>query len=248
MSNKNYFNLCNEVLQELFYEKVDTFEELSDITEGEKVKQMLNDSLIYICNNENTPWRFRDVDVLMPLVSGIKEYNNVNGYIDYIRYVDTPIVLKYDLYHKYNPINMVGMPLRYWIDEGKIKFDFTPDDNQNNRLLSIHYVTNDFAKDECGNYKPLMVNATDVPIIPIQHRNILKWDVCANWRASINDAKAAYYRSKYKEAYRALLSNEMKSDDYPNILDIMAPSVDSNDAILRAFDLPQTRYNIRRLK
>ena len=55
MTGKNYFDLCNEVLTELFYEKTSTFEELSELTEGIKVKQDLNSALALICNSENSP-------------------------------------------------------------------------------------------------------------------------------------------------------------------------------------------------
>lgn len=248
MSYKTYFDLCNEILQELFYEKVEAFEELDDLTEGQKIKSMLNDSLLYICNNENTPWRFRDTDKILSLATGIKKYPNVNGYIDYIRYIDTPIVLQYDESHKYLPYDMQGMPTEYWIDDNYIIFNFTPDDGQNGRLLKIKYVTNDFAKDECGVLKPLMEEATDEPIIPLHHRAILKWDVCSKFRASVNDSKAVYYRNQFKEAYRALLMDNKRSDDYPNILDIMPNRMNSVDSRIRAFYLPQTAYKGKRIK
>ena len=42
MSGKNYFELCNDVLEELYYEKAETFDELDTMAEGRRVKKMLN--------------------------------------------------------------------------------------------------------------------------------------------------------------------------------------------------------------
>ena len=52
--NKNFFDLCNEILDELYYEQVDSFDELENLTEGRRVKKELNRALYTICNNENS--------------------------------------------------------------------------------------------------------------------------------------------------------------------------------------------------
>lgn len=242
MAEKTYFDLCNEVLIELFYERVDNFDELDNLTEGIKVKQDLNSALNMICNSEQGPFRFRKAEFDLSLVEGISNYEMPNGYIDYMRYKDTPIVLSYCENHQYLPF-ATGMPLQYWIDNGKeISLYPVPDCSQNNRLIKVEFYTNDFAKDKCGVYKPEMVYATDVPIIPNHHRDILKWKVCADWRGSLNDAKAAFYERRYKKAYTNLISDQKLSNDYPagfNIMPDVSRSVDA--AIKNAYFNPRVR-------
>lgn len=244
MKEKTYFDLCNEVLVELFYEKVSDFDELDSLTEGIKVKQDLNSALNTICNSNNSAWKFRDVDCDLALVSGVKEYEMPNGYIDYLRYRDTPIVLVYCEDHEYLPLTF-GMPIQYWIDNDKFKLYPVPDSTQNGRLIKVDFWTNDFAKDKCGVYKPEMEYADDTPIIPNHHRDILKWKVCSEWRGSLNDAKAAFYERKYKRAFTNLIADQRLSKDAPMGFDIMGnPYKSYQDSIMRAFYLPSTAKRI----
>lgn len=238
--SKNYFQLCNEILTELFYEKVETFEELDDLPEGIKVKQDLNSALVEICNSEDEAWKFRDVEFPLSLVEGIHEYALPDGFVDYIRYYDTPIVLTYSKEHKYLP-KAYGMPLQYWFGDNKIKFYPIPDCEQNGRLLKVDMFTNCFAKDGCGVLKPCLEKEDDTTIIPDQHIDVLKWKVCADWRASLNDAKALYYNRKYIKAYANLASDQRLSADFPAGFDIMPTGYTANDAILRAFKNPRVR-------
>lgn len=218
---KTYFDLCNEVLSELVYEEVETFEELDDITEGKKVKRMLNDALVEICNNEQRPWKFRQRVLKVPLVGGIGEYDLPNGYIRYIRYPNTPIKLNYIVNYDILMENVTGMPLSYYINNDKLNLYPIPDDSQTGKILEIHLLTYDYAIDCCGVLKPEMDSECDEPIIPNHHRDILKWKVCADWRGNVTDARAQYFQSKYKIAYTNLLSDQRLSEDYPNRLDIM---------------------------
>ena len=39
IDNRNFFELCNEILDELYYEEVETFDELQEIQEGRRVKR-----------------------------------------------------------------------------------------------------------------------------------------------------------------------------------------------------------------
>lgn len=229
---KTYFDLCNEVLSELVYEEVETFEELDDITEGKKVKRMLNDALLEVCNNEQRPWKFRQRVLKVPLVGDIGEYDLPNGYIRYIRYPNTPIKLNYIVNYDILMENVTGMPLSYYVNNDKLNLYPVPDDSQTGKILEIHLLTYDYAIDCCGVLKPEMDSECDEPIIPNHHRDILKWKVCADWRGNVTDARAQYFQSKYKIAYTNLLSDQRLSEDYPNRLDIMGTN-NSMASILR---------------
>lgn len=239
MAGKTYFDLCNEVLTELFYEKASTFEELSELTEGIKVKQDLNSALALICNSENSPWAFRECEYFLSLVPDVYEYEAPNGFIDYLKYRDVSIVLNYEEEHKYlAPAK--GMPTSYWMDEGIIKLYPMPDESQLGRLIKVKFYTNDFAKNACGVYKPLMELECDEPIIPAHHRDILKWKVCADWRGSLNDAKAAFYEKRFRKAYTNLVCDQRLTLDNRAGFNIMPPANSANSAILRAFYNPRT--------
>lgn len=240
MANKNYFDLCNEILIELFYEKVDEFDQLADLTEGIKVKQDLNSALAMICNSENQPWKFREVTTDISLVEGVQEYEGVNGYIDYLKYVDVPIVLEYIADHEYLPVSF-GMPLNYWMDNECVKVYPIPDSSQTGRILKCKLYTNNFAKNKCGVYKPLMEYETDEPIIPPHHRDILKWKVCADWRANFNDAKAAFYEKRFRKAYTNLVSDQILTKDFPAGFEIMGIGNPANRSIMNAFYNPRVR-------
>lgn len=233
---RNYLDLANDVLNELYYETVTNFEELGSLTEGIKVKKMLNDALRTICNNEATKWQFREIDKVVPLVEGMKHYDLPNGYIRYIRYLHPPIVLNYLEDHDDLPLHTAGLPTNYWIENDKIVLFPMPTASENGKLIKIEYNTYDFAKDACGVLKPVMELATDEPIIPDHHRDVLVWKVCADWRANITDAKATFYQQKYKTAYKALLSDQRLSKDYPNKLDVMPQKYSFTDGMLKAFN------------
>ena len=51
--DRNYFELCNDILGELYFDEVDTFDELEDIEEGRRAKRELNKALnfIYVVNS-----------------------------------------------------------------------------------------------------------------------------------------------------------------------------------------------------
>lgn len=223
--NKNFFDLCNDILDELYYERVDSFEELNNITEGRRVKKELNRALTMICNNENSNWQFREVDSPIITVAGQSEYERPNGFIRYIKRDDENIVLTYVEEHKYYPDDTTGDPVQYWMDNEKIRFFPIPD--RDNVQLNVHLYTNDCAMDCNGVLKPEMESGCDVPIIPNKHRNILIYRVCADWRANDADAKSQYYDRKYREAYRAMKMDCIQTEDYPSGLDIMhnSPSI-----------------------
>lgn len=227
MSGKNYFDLCNEVLEELYYEKVDTFEELDDIAEGVRVKRMLNQALAYICNNENEAWEFRNKNTQLIIVPGMQEYDRPNGYIEFMKYTDEDIVLQYINDFKYLPNNSSGLPVLYYINNDKINLFPTPSQGQEDKIIRIEYYTDDFAEDCCGLGKHEMKCETDVPIIPARHRDILIWKVCADWRGNDRDGHYEHYEAKFKRAYRALLKDCTRTSDKPRGFNILGcePSI-----------------------
>lgn len=215
MAGKTFFELCNEVLEELYYEKVDTFEELDNITEGRRVKRMLNQALEYICNNENEAWQFRNKTTELVLVSGMNVYDRPNGFIEYMKYTDEDIVLQYIDNYKYLPNQNDGLPVLYYISDDKLNLFPCPTEADENRTIRIEYYTNNFAEDCNGVGKCKMTCGCDVPIIPPRHRDILVWKVCADWRANDRDGHYEHYEAKFKRAYRALLKDCRRTLDKP---------------------------------
>ena len=72
----------------------------------------------------------------------------------------------------------------------------------------------------------------DVPIIPNNHRDVLIYKVCADWRANMGDAKSQYYEKKFREAYRAMKQDCVETEDYPSGLDIMHTNLSYKDTML----------------
>lgn len=230
MSGKNYFELCNDVLEELYYEKVDTFEELDTIAEGRRVKKMLNQALSYICNNENEAWSFRNKETQIVLVPGMDAYDRPNGFIEYMKYANQDIVLNYVNDYKYLPNTSNGLPVLYYISNDMINFFPTPSEAEDDLIINVEYYTDDFAEDCCGLGKPVMKFETDTPIIPARHRDILIWKVCADWRANDADAHFQHYQSKFKKAYKALKMDCARTLDKPQGFQIggCSPSIVSS--------------------
>lgn len=228
--SKNYFDLCNEVLEELYYEKADTFEELDTTAEGRRVKRMLNQALAYVCNNENEGWSFRNKTTQLVLVPGMTEYSRPNGFIEYMKYTDREIVLNYYEDHKFLPNHCIGLPTGYYICDDKINLFPTPGESEDDIIIKIQYYTDDFAEDCCKMGKPKMVYETDVPIIPARHRDVLIWKVCADWRGNDRDGHYEHYEAKFKRAYRALLMDCRRTLDKPQGLQLenYQPSITRN--------------------
>ena len=224
MSGKNYFELCNDVLEELYYEKAETFDELDTMVEGRRVKEMLNQALAYICNNESEGWEFRNKDTQLILVPNMKAYDRPNGFIEYMKYADEDIVLQYVENHKYLPNQCYGLPVQYYISNDMINLFPCPSETEDNKVIKIEYYTDNFAEDVCGLGKPEMKHASDVPIIPARHRDILVWKVCADWRANDADRHYEHYEAKFKRAYRALLEACRRTLDKPRGLQILPQS------------------------
>lgn len=236
----NYFELCNEILSELFFETVPTFEELDERTEGIRVKRLLNRALFDICNNEQSAWSFKEKHYDLMLVEGISHYDKPNGFITYYRYPNISMKIYYLDNHETQPLDTKGQPLNYWIEDDKVRLWPTPDKNWNNKFLTCHYLTYDYAIDQCGVLKPRMIYETDKPIIPEQYHNVLIYAVCKDWRANAGDAQAAFYNQKYKEAYKAMLDNCMITEEFPDGLSLDMYPVDPQTSILNAFYKPIT--------
>lgn len=237
MSGKNYFELCNDVLEELYYEKTDTFDELDEIAEGRRVKKMLNQALSYICNNENEAWEFRNKSTDLVLVPGMSEYNRPNGFIEYMKYTDQDIVLQYLEGHRYLPNKCDGLPVMYYISNDMLNLFPCPTEAEDDKIIKIEYYTDNFAEDCCGLGKPNMKYETDTPIIPARHRDILVWKVCADWRANDADAVFQHYESKFKKAYRALKMDCARTADKPQGFNIMGYNPTITSALYNAWQI-----------
>lgn len=231
--NQNFFELCNDILEELYYDPVDTFAELAEIPEGKRVKKLLNRALVTICNNENANWQFKEVMEPIILVAGQSTYNKPNGFIRYIKRPKDNLVLTYCENHKYLPYT-TGEPVNYWMDGEQIKFFPVPDTT--GMQLNVEYYTNNYAFDCQGIGKLEMNCECDVPIIPNKHRQILIWRVCADWRANDGDGKSQYYERKYREAYRAMRMDCIQTEDYPSGLSLDSDTPSIADSINYAFE------------
>lgn len=215
MAGKNYLELCNDILEELYFEPVDSFSELEEISEGRRVKRLVNQANNYICNNENTAWTFREKRTQIVLVPNMIAYDRPNGFIQYMKYNDRDIVLSYYKDYKYLPNYSAGLPVGYYISNNKINMFPTPREEVAGEIINVEYYTDDFAEDCCGLGKPEMTLATDESIIPAKHRDVIIFKVCADWRANDRDGYYEHYESKFKRAYRALRKDCQMTDDLP---------------------------------
>lgn len=240
IQNRNFLELCNDVLSELYYETVDNFNELEEREEGRRVKRELNKALTFICNNEDGIWSFRDTITPLMAVEGIKNYDKPNGFIQYIKYPKSNLILTYIDEHKYVPSYATGMPVSYWMFGETIRLFPIPDRTYQDNIMEIHHLTYDYAKDCCGIGKPVMEYETDVPIIPNNHRDILIYKVCMDWRANLSDAKTQFYRAQYSQAYKALLNDCRETYDLENGLHIEGYSPSYKDQLLDIMNNPYT--------
>lgn len=235
---KNYFDLVKDCLVEMFYEEPKSWKD-TYTTEGNKVKRLLNQELKSIVLSENIPWKFRERVEIIPLAKGINHYRMPNGYITSIKYLKDDIRLFYNEHNVYLPVGTKGQPTQYWIYNGDIVVYPTPCKHWNGKELRIKFRTNDCATDEYGILKPEMTEETDEPIIPERWRDILVYAVCRDFRRSLNDAASLYYERRFRETYRAMLSDEKQTDDYPDGFDISPCTMTLQDVILNTFMNPR---------
>lgn len=236
INNKNFFELCNEILEELYFEPVDNFYELDEIAEGRRVKRLLNRALTFICNKEQGNWTFREVDADLVPTRGIKHYQKPNGFIEYMKYPKDNLILSYIDNHKYVTSDTTGMPTSYWMHNDKIRLFPIPDRTYNDNYINIHYLTYDYARDCCGMYKPVMEDETDTPIIPNNNRDTLIYKVCMDWRSNMGDAQSAYFLQQYKTAYRSLLDNCRQTYDLPTGLHLSEDINSSTEGMIQGFN------------
>lgn len=141
---RNYFELCNDCLELMFYSPADTFKDL-DTTEGRMVKKRLNYVLREICGSEHSIWKFREKHKDFLVIEGKKTYDMPNGFILSIRPHDksSRIPLLYNNDYTYLPQTATGSPVQYWIYENKINLYPVPDKSNDSVKYRIKYLTND---------------------------------------------------------------------------------------------------------
>lgn len=212
---RNFLDLCNEVLDIMFYTPANTFDEL-DTTEGRLVKTKMNNVLREICSGEQSIWKFREKEKKFFLVEGVREYPLPDGYILYIRPDDLSnrVPLIYNDRYKYLPMTSAGTPIQYWIYENKINLYPIPSETEDGKQYKIEYLTNKFAVDKNGIEKDYMTEATDEPIIPEIYRSVLVYGTAKEFRASRGDAKSEFYNDCYKRIYNDMLYSQRLSEDY----------------------------------
>lgn len=245
MAGATYFDLVKDCLVEMFYEEPKTWAD-TNTTEGIKVKRLLNQELKSIVLGENIPWKFRQRKQILPLVAGVNKYCRPNGYIIDMRYPVDDMRLFYNQHNIYLPINTEGQPMMYWFYEGLINLFPTPSEKFAGRDIVIRYLTNDCAKDKYGVGKEQMVEEDDEPIIPEQWRDILVYAVCRDFRRSLTDNASTYYERRFRETYRALLSDQKLGDDYPDGFDIAPWTETLQDVILNVYMNPRVGGYINR--
>lgn len=212
---RNYLELCNEILGEMYWEQVETFDQLTT-TEGERVKRKLNQILQEIVIGQEEAWTFRERQDDLILVGGVCNYDMVDGYIRDITPYAYPAPLIYTPDFKYMPLNAHGRPVRYWIWENNIRVYPTPNQEDEGFTFRIRYYTNNTCRDDRGNEKPYMTEPTDEPIIPDKYRDVLVYGVCKDLRSNESDPKTVFYEKKFRNAYKRMLSECRRTVDFPN--------------------------------
>lgn len=212
---RNFLDLCNEVLDIMFYTPAPTFEDL-ETTEGRLVKTKMNNVLREICSGEQSIWTFREREHKFYLVEGQNKYPLPNGYILYIRPNDKsnrgPLI--YNDNYKWLPLTSHGTPIQYWLFGNKINLYPVPSKDQDGIEYKIEYLTDNYAVDKDGNEKPVMTEATDEPIIPDEYRSLLVYGTAKNFRASRGDAKSEFYQKEFNNIYNDMLYSQRLSEDY----------------------------------
>ena len=236
---RNYLDLCNDILREMYYEEVTSFDDL-ETTEGKKIKSKLNQILTQLVIGEKIVWTFREKSKPLYLISEQKTYPMINGHIESIVPVEYPAPLIYTPDWKYLPRNSQGRPIRYWIYADKLNLFPIPNAGNEGMEFTINYLTNDCAVDANGCSKEMMELTDDEPIIPNKYRDILVYGVCKDLRANINDTKSAFFEKRYKELYRTMLSTTARSEDYPNGFDIMGHTPSILESSLNVFYNPRS--------
>ena len=140
---RNFLDLCNDILREMYYEEVSTFSDLADLTEGRKIKSKLNQILTEIVINEKTIWTFRERTKQLYLVGGQNKYPMVNGHIEYIVPMAYPAPLQYNPNWKYLPRLSQGRPIHYRIYNNNIELFPIPNQTNDGLEYEIKYLTND---------------------------------------------------------------------------------------------------------
>src|SRR5574344_1442867 len=214
-NGRNYFELCNEALDIMFYSPAETFDDL-DTTEGRLVKRLMNSNLREICYGEKGIWKFREDSRNFYTVAGQSKYSLPDGYILFIRPNDNSnrIPLTYNEEWQFLPMTATGTPVQYWIYENKINLFPTPSKSTDGVLHTIRYLKNNLAKDSNGNEKLYMSEEGDTPIIPEEYRSLLVYGTCRDFRRKRGDAKASYFKDEYNELYMSMLDNQRLTDDY----------------------------------
>lgn len=212
---RDYLTLCNEVINLMSYLPVTSLEGLNT-PEGRLIKQKMNEVLRELCCGEHDTWKFRERNLAFYTENGKDKYDLPDGYIIYIRPDDNtnrpPLI--YNMEHKYLPMSTNGMPIYYWIYEGKIQLFPCPNAGEDGVLYNIKYLTDKYAVDKDGNPKDIMTEADDEPIIPEGYRSLLVYGVVRDFRASSGDPKSDFYRRKYNALYSKMLSNQRLTEDY----------------------------------
>lgn len=236
---RTYLDLCNQVLDEMYWETVTSFDGLAT-TEGQRVKTKLNQILHEIVIGQEEAWTFRERSDDLILVDGVSNYEMVDGFIRDITPYKYPAPLIYTPDFKYMPLNAKGRPVRYWIWEDNIRVYPTPTKNDEGFTFKIRYWTNNTCIDNKGNEKPYMTEADDEPIIPDKYRDVLVYGACKDLRGSDTDAKAQFYHKRYREMYKRMLSECRRTLDFPNGLKVDCP-ISIEQSYLNVFYNPRAQ-------
>lgn len=212
---RNFLDLANAVLGEMYWEQVDDFTGLTT-TEGERVKAKLNQILQEIVIGQEEAWTFRERQDDLILVGGVCNYEMPNGFIRDITPYAYPAPLIYTPEYKYMPLNAKGRPVRYWIYDGNIRVYPTPNPEDEGFTFRIRYYTDNTCLDNRGNEKPYMTEPEDQPIIPDKYRDVLVYGACKDLRGNATDPKSEFYNKRYRDLYKRMLSECRRTVDFPN--------------------------------
>lgn len=236
---RNYFDLCNAIMMEMYYSKANTFAELATTTEGQRIKQKLNQILTEIVVNDQDVFTFRERSTDLYCIGGVKEYPMVNGFIECIFPEKYPAPLIYHSDWKYLPLTSQGRPIFYWIYNDYINLYPVPTEANDGFKFIIKYLTNNTTIDASGCEKENLELETDEPIIPERHRDVLIYGVCKDLRANSVDPKSDFFNKRYQQVYRSMLSSCRRTDDLPNGFTILPKAPNLQQTVDYIFHNPR---------
>jgi len=194
----NFLEIINKCLLELNYRQVNSFNELVK-NDHKKIKTNINIVNQEICGSNK--WNFLLRKSILTIPPNTAEVDNtINGRILCL----SAGGMKYD-YNADAEIFLTGNGKAGAYSEYADKLLFA--ESKEERIAQVVYYTKNCVKDENGDEKEKMINATDSSIIPMPFaEQLLVFGTCLRIKANPSYIRFSYWMSMYKEALANLKS------------------------------------------